>query len=106
MRQQQISLGVLFDAVKSGGHYIIEDLHTCSGEWSTLYGYKIINDGDTLTVDLLRSIENKDNSITETNYLTGDVLDHIRDNTKSCRIEIGKVKYINPKGYAYQWPTM
>ena len=106
MRQQQISLGVLFDAIKSGGHYIIEDLHTCSGEWPTLYGYQTINEGDTLTVDLLNSIINKDDSVRETNYLTRDLLDYIRDNIKSCRMEIGKEKYINPKGYTYQWPTM
>ena len=106
MRQQQISLGVLFDAVKSGGHYIIEDLHTCSGEWPSLYGYQTINDGDTLTTDLLKSIINKDDYVRETNYLTRDLLDYIRDNTKSCRIEIGKERYVNPKGYAYQWPTM
>ncbi len=106
MRQQQISLGVLFDAVKSGGHYIIEDLHTCSGEWPSLYGYQTINDGDTLTTDLLKSIIDKDDSVRETNYLTRDLLDYIRDNIKSCRIEIGKERYVNPKGYAYQWPTM
>tara|TARA_E500000331_G_C17059623_1_gene627621 strand:- start:122 stop:826 length:705 start_codon:yes stop_codon:yes gene_type:complete len=105
MRQQQISMGVLFQAVKSGGHYIIEDLHTCSGEWPSLYGYQTINDGDTLTTDLLKSIINKDDSVRETNYLTKDLLDYIRDNTKNCRIEIGKEKYINPKGYTYQWPT-
>ena len=46
MRQQQISLGVLFDAVKSGGYYIMEDLHTCSGEWEELYGFKTINNGN------------------------------------------------------------
>ena len=106
MRQQQISLGVLFDAVKSGGYYVIEDLHTCSGEWDQLYDYQIINDGDTLTTDLLKSIENKDDSVRETNYLNRDLLDYIRDNTKSCRMKIGKEKYTNPKGYAYQWPTM
>ena len=72
MRQQQISLGVLFDAVKSGGYYIIEDLHTCSGEWPTLYGFQTINDGDTLTIDLLNSIINNDDSVRETNYLTRD----------------------------------
>ena len=106
MRQQQISLGVLFDAVKSGGYYIIEDLHTCSGEWPTLYGYQTIYDGDTLTTDLLKSIENKDDSVSETNYLTKDVLDNIRDNVKSSRIEIGKMSYTNKKNYTYQWPTM
>ena len=106
MRQQQISLGVLFDAVKSGGHYIIEDLHTCSGEWPTLYGYQTIHKGDTLTTDLLKSIENKDNSVVETNYLTKDVLDNIRDNVESCRTEIGKYSYTNAKNYTYKWPTM
>ena len=106
MRQQQISLGVLFDAVKSGGYYIIEDLHTCSGEWPTLYGYQTIHKGDTLTTDLLKSIENKDNSVVETNYLTKDVLDNIRDNVESCRTEIGKYSYTNAKNYTYKWPTM
>ena len=106
MRQQQISLGVLFDAVKSGGYYIIEDLHTCSGEWPTLYGYQTIHKGDTLTTDLLKSIENKDNSVVETNYLTKDVLDNIRDNVESCRTEIGKYSYTNAKNYTYKWPAM
>ena len=105
MKQQQISLGILFFAVKSGGHYVIEDLHTCSGEWPSLYGYDVILPGDTLTTDLLKSIKYKDDSVTETNYLTKDVLDYIRNNVKNCRIEIGKETYRNPKGYTYQWPT-
>ena len=106
MKQQQVSLGVLFNAVKPGGYYIIEDLHSCSGEWPTLYGYQVINEGDTLTTDLLKSIENKDNSITETNYLTKDILDNIKNNVESCKIKIGKDVYINPKNYTYRWPTM
>ena len=106
MKQQQVSLGVLFNAVKPGGYYIIEDLHSCSGEWPTLYGYQVINEGDTLTTDLLKSIENKDNSITETNYLTKDILDNIKNNVESCKIEIGKDIYTNPKNYTYKWPTM
>ena len=106
IKQQQLSLGILFNAVKSGGYYIIEDLHACSGEWPTLYGYQVINEGDTLTTDLLKSIENKDNSITETNYLTKDILDNIKNNVESCKIEIGKDIYTNPKNYTYKWPTM
>jgi len=106
MKQQQISLGVLFDAVKSGGYYVIEDLHTCSGQWPTLYGYEVIADGDILTTDLLKSIEKKDGSITETNYLTKDVLDNVINNTESCKVEIGKMSYKNPKGQTYSWPTM
>jgi SAM-dependent methyltransferase len=106
IKQQQLSLGILFNAVKPGGYYIIEDLHACSGEWPTLYGYQVINEGDTLTTDLLKSIENKDNSITETNYLTKDTLDNIKNNVESCKIEIGKDIYTNPKNYTYKWPTM
>ena len=106
MRQQQISLGVLFDAVKSDGYYVIEDLHTCSGQWPTLYGFDVIRDGDTLTIDLLKSLENRDNTLLETNYLTKDVLDHIRNNLKSCKTKIGVKKYTNPKGVMYHWPTM
>ena len=106
IKQQQLSLGILFNAVKPGGYYIIEDLHACSGEWPTLYGYQVINEGDTLTTDLLKSIENKDNSITETNYLTKDILDNIKNNVESCKIEIGKDIYTNPKNYTYKWPTM
>jgi|TARA_Y100000310_G_scaffold39706_1_gene37229 SAM-dependent methyltransferase len=106
MKQQQISLGVLFDVVKSGGHYIIEDLHTCSGQWPTLYGYEVIQSGDILTTDLLKSFKNKDNSITETNYLSQDILQDIRDNLESCEIKIGKMTYKNPKGVSYHWPTM
>ncbi len=106
IKQQQLSLGILFNAVKPGGYYIIEDLHACSGEWPTLYGYQVINEGDTLTTDLLKSIENKDNSITETNYLTKDILDNIKNNVESCKIEIGKDVYTNPKNYTYKWPTM
>ena len=66
----------------------------------------VSREGDTLTTDLLKSIENKDDLIKETNYLTEDVLDYIRDNTKSCRTEIGKQFYRSVKGYAYTWPTL
>ena len=106
MDQQQISLGVLWDAVKSGGFYVIEDLHTCSGEWPTLYGYEVIKEGDTLTTDLLYSLEVGDNIITETNYLSEEVINNIRESLMSCETKIGVETYINPKGYKYKWPTM
>jgi len=69
MRQQQISLKVLIEALKPAGTYVIEDLHTCSGEWPTLYGYETIEPGDTITTELLMSFENKDNSITNTTHI-------------------------------------
>lgn len=53
---QQISLGVLFKFLKTGGQYWIEDLHTSDKSvWNgkTLYGYDMsFNDGES-TVDVL-----------------------------------------------------
>mgnify|MGYP003679381147 CR=1 FL=1 len=106
MKQQQISLKILFNAVKKGGTYVIEDLHTCSGEWPTLYDFTIIEPGDTITTELLESFENKDDKILETSYLSFTDILNIKDKLKSCKIEIGVEKYINPKGYTYKWPTM
>ena len=106
MRQQQTSLGILFFAVKSGGYYVIEDLHTCSGQWNTLYGYKVIEDGDVLTTDLLDSLENKNTNVLETSYLSKGIVDGIRNKIKSCITKIGVESYTNPKGQRYNWPTL
>ena len=106
MKQQQISLGILFFAVKSGGYYVIEDLHTCSGQWDTLYGYKVIEDGDVLTTDLLDSLENKNMNVLETSYLPKGTVDVIRNKIKSCITKIGVESYTNPKGQRYNWPTL
>ena len=67
MEQMQVSLNYLWDSVKSGGIYVIEDLHSCSGQWPTLYGYQVIKSGDTITTDMLKSLENGDFSITRYN---------------------------------------
>ena len=48
MDQQQISFGFLFPYVKSGGYYIIEDLHT-----SLLEGYGVRNDGGNSTLTMV-----------------------------------------------------
>ena len=106
MKQHQVSLKILFDAVKSDGYYVIEDLHTCSNQWPTLYGYDVISDGDTLTTDLLNSITNNDDSVLETNYLSKADIINIRNNVKSCTTEIGTERYRNPKGQYYNWPCM
>ena len=66
MKQQQTSMRELFSKVKSGGFYVVEDLHTCSGEWNELYGYKVIEEGDTLTTDLLDSLQDFTSKVTET----------------------------------------
>jgi SAM-dependent methyltransferase len=101
MKQQQVSLKYLFDSVKPGGYYIIEDLHTCSGQWGSLYGYEVISKGDTLTTDLLDSLENNDTSIQETNYLSKEDINKIRNNIEYCNTKVGVSKYRN-----YNWPTL
>jgi len=100
MEQMQVSLNHLWDSVKSGGIYVIEDLHSCSGQWPTLYGYEVIQNGDTLTTDLLSSLENGDDKVVETNYIPADMITKIRDEMEWCHTKIGVESYRN-----YIWPT-
>ena len=100
MEQQQVSLKKLFNAVKSGGYYVIEDLHTCSGQWDQLYNFPIIQEGDTLTTDLLNSLEANDGIISETNYLSTDDINNIKIQLESCETKVGVQSYRN-----YEWPT-
>jgi len=101
MKQQQISLKCLFNHVKPGGYYVIEDLHTCSGQWQTLYGYTVISPGDTLTTDLLKSFSRGDGLITETRYLSKEDIIDINDKLESCVTEIGIENYKN-----FHWPSL
>ena len=105
MEQMQVSLNHLWDSLKSGGIYVIEDLHSCSGQWPKLYGYEVIQDGDTLTTDLLSSLENNDDLVTETSYISANVINKIRSEMEWCRTMVGVEKYTNKKGQTYQWPT-
>lgn len=100
MEQMQVSLNYLWDSVKSGGIYVIEDLHSCSGQWPTLYGYEVIKSGDTITTDMLKSLENGDDKITKTNYISAEMMTKIRDEMEWCYTKIGVESYRN-----YIWPT-
>lgn len=101
MKQQQVSLKHLFKYVKSNGYYIIEDLHACSGQWKTLYGYEVIQPGDTLTTDLLNEISNNTEKILETKYLSKNDIENIKHETISCTTEIGIYGYKN-----FTWPSL
>ena len=101
MKQQQVSLKHLFKYVKSNGYYIIEDLHACSGQWKTLYGYEVIQPGDTLTTDLLNEISNNTEKILETKYLSKNDIENINHETISCTTEIGIYGYKN-----FTWPSL
>ena len=100
MEQMQTSLNHLWDSIKPGGVYVIEDLHSCSGQWTTLYGYEVIKNGDTLTTDLLNSLENNDDKVTETNYISSNMISKIRNEMEWCQTKIGVESYRN-----YIWPT-
>ena len=105
MEQMQTSLNHLWDSVKPGGIYVIEDLHSCSGQWPELYGYQVIQSGDTITTDLLNSLENNDDSVTETNYIPASMISMIRNELEWCYTKIGVERYTNKKGQTYHWPT-
>ena len=100
MRQQQTSFGFLYNDLKSNGIYVIEDLHTGSNQWVSLYGYVVIEQGDTLTLDLMKDFENNDGSILETKHITKERLLDIRERMNSCTVQVGMDSYKD-----YKWPT-
>ena len=77
MDQQQISFGVLFPAVKSGGLYIIEDIHTSFPELYLDYGVEA--DGKNSTYALIdrfvrtQRIDSKYLTVAENDYLSENI---------------------------------
>lgn len=80
MKQHQISLSVLFKHLKSGGIYVIEDLHTCH-----IPSY--VN-GDKTTLDVLNNYITNNQLISD--YITTEERLYIEKNIKN--IEIGMAK--------------
>ena len=78
MKQQQITLGTLFPYVKSGGIFIMEDLHT-----SFHGGYNSF-DGNLSTYDIIEKISI--NERFESPYITQDQVNFILNNTKSAKL--------------------
>lgn len=74
MKQQQITFGVLFNKVKSGGAFVIEDLHTSIGENIT---YKQPYDNIT-TLDMVKQLQSDRTLIS--NYITNEEREHILNN--------------------------
>jgi hypothetical protein len=78
MKQQQLSFGVLFNNLKSGGVYIIEDLHTSKIE-------RFINENDTITtLEMLTNL--KENNELTSNYISEKNMGLIKDNIESIMI--------------------
>jgi len=78
MKQQQISLGVLFKHLKDGGVYILENLHTSVRE-----GYRDENDIIT-TLDMLNKLNDGGELIT--NHITEENKEYIKQNVDSIKI--------------------
>jgi hypothetical protein len=78
MKQQQLSFGVLFKYVKSGGLYIIEDLHTSNRD-----GYRTNNDIVT-TLDMLNTFKEKNELIS--NHIDDEDKLYIQENVDSLEI--------------------
>ena len=78
MKQQQITLATLFPHVKSGGFFIMEDLHT-----SFHGGYNPF-DGNLSTYDIIEKISLGERF--ESPYITQEQVDYILDNTVSAKL--------------------
>jgi len=87
INHQQISLGFLFEYVKKGGQYWIEDLHTSDKSvWQgkDLYGYDMsFNEGES-TVEVLESYLNK--QVFNSPFLTEKENNYLTHNIKSMVI--------------------
>lgn len=86
MEHQQVSLGVLFKKLKSGGVYIIEDLHTSFDSYgeNILYGIDLFGlKPNNRTIDFLNGIIQGENN---NEYLLDDEYEYLVNNIKSIEI--------------------
>ncbi len=81
MKDQQITLAKLFDQVKSGGIYVLEDLATShkSSRWN-----KYKKEGDTNTLDMLKQFN--ETGKFESVHMTEEQMDYLSENIASCEI--------------------
>lgn len=80
MKQQQTSFGFLFQKLKKGGLYILEDLHTSRWE-----NYGTIEKGDLITtLDMLFTLKYTKNLIS--NHILEDEKNYIEQNTEFVNI--------------------
>lgn len=87
MKQQQISFGMLFEKVTSGGLYILEDLHT-----SRLENFGTIFKTDLITsLDMLFNLKYTGNLIS--NHINEEEKEYIEDNIESIFIWSSNVHY-------------
>lgn len=85
MQQQQVTLGHLFKNLKSGGVFVIEDLHT-----SGIGAY--MSPGDVPTLEMLHRFN--ETGKMESTYMTPEEAQYLQDNIKSLNVEEGLVSPI------------
>lgn len=83
--QQQITLGFMFPYLKSGGVFVIEDLHTANHPAYT-------RPGDVATLDILR--EWRDNNILVSNCMTNSEIEYLQNTVAEIHIERANVSDI------------
>ena len=80
MKQQQTSFGFLFKYLKSGGVYIIEDLHT-----SNMLDRDYVTKNDSITsLDMLEKF--KESGIITSNHISQEEIDYLNNNIKNVEI--------------------
>jgi len=85
MHQQQITLGSMFKYLKSGGIFVIEDLHTSGNPAYT-------RSGDTDTLQMLHEY-NQTKQI-NSNCMAAEEIEYLNANIKEINIESGNVSPI------------
>lgn len=83
--QQQITLGFMFPYLKSGGVFVIEDLHTANHPAYT-------RPGDVATLDILR--EWRDNNMLISNCMTDSEIEYLQNTVAEIHIERANVSDI------------
>lgn len=85
MHQQQITLGTMFKYLKSGGVFVIEDLHTSGNPAYT-------RPGDTDTLQMLHHYNSTKSLVS--NCMTADEINYLLKNIDAVHIEQGNVSPI------------
>jgi hypothetical protein len=83
--QQQITLGYMFPYLKSGGVFVIEDLHTANHPAYT-------RPGDVATLDILRNW--RDNNVLISNCMTDLEIEYLQNTVAEIHIEQANVSDI------------
>jgi hypothetical protein len=88
MHHQQISLAHLFKTLKSGGIYVVEDLHTSHPTHPFSPDQFRLSADDTLTLDML--IKFNETGKMESIFMSEEEQQYLEDNIKSCTIHRAK----------------